>query len=118
VSKRNSDISMNQKNAQGIIYIQVPSNSVKERIKNLPKSLKDSGYAAYGIEVIGAVLSPNKYQIRYFFKNQKSRAEALQKKLEVLGYNEFTLQSIQHIEGLGEKANPDVLEIWFAKDAK
>ena len=115
VSERNSDISMNQKNKNGVIFIQVPSNPVKERIINLPISLKDSGYAAYGIEVVGKVSSPNSYQIRYFFENQKSRAEALQKKLEELGYKDFTLQ---YIEGLEDKANPDLLEIWFAKDAK
>ncbi len=106
---------MNKKNAQGIIYIQVPSNSVKERVKKLPTSLKNSGYTVYETEVVGALLSQNKYQIGCFFKNQKSRAEALQKKLEELGYKNFT---IRYIENLEDKANPDMLEIWFARDAK
>jgi hypothetical protein len=109
-----------QQNGKGLIYIQVPSQSIKERIKNLPLDLTNNGYKAPNIEVVGLSPSPNNAQIRYFFNDEKTKANALelQKKLNELGYKEFDPKEVKYIKGYEKKVTPEMMEIWFPKDTK
>ncbi len=114
------DVPQDNQNEDGSIYIQVPTESKKQKIENLPTALTNSGYKASGIEVVGMAISPNIAQVRYFFNDSKtkSRAIKLQQKLNELGYKEFVLKEVVYVKGFEKKTKPEMLEIWFAKDAK
>ena len=100
----------------GLVYIQVPSDTVKNRIQNLTTNLESGGYKAY-IGVVGKSLSPNVSQIRYFHKGEKERVTKLQQDLIKISpeYKDFKLQYVPNFEN---KTRPEMMEVWFGKDAK
>ena len=100
-----------------IIYIQVPSEAVKTKTQALPNTLTKLGYKAFKAEVVGLTISPNSSQIRYFFNDEKSneRAYRLKQQLNDLGYKEF---EVKYVKGFEDKVKPEMMEIWFGKDAK
>lgn len=119
ISKSNSSVSkvVEGKSKNGLIYIQVPTDAVKTRIQNLTTALEGDGYKAPGIEVVGKPISPDVPQIRYFYKDQKDRATKLQQDLIKINpnYNNFRLEYVPDFEN---KTKPEMMEIWFSKDAQ
>ena len=65
-------------------------------------------------------ISPNSSQIRYFFNDEKTkeRAYRLQQQLNDLGYKEFEPKQVKYVKGFEGKVKPEMMEIWFGKDAK
>ena len=113
-------IDTSQSNGNGVIYIQVPSEAVKTKIQDLPNTLTKLGYKAFKAEVVGLTISPNSSQIRYFFNDEKTkeRAYRLQQQLNDLGYKEFEPKQVKYVKGFEGKVKPEMMEIWFGKDAK
>jgi hypothetical protein len=100
----------------GLVYIQVPSDAVKNRIQNLTTNLESGGYKAY-IEVVGKSISPDKPRIRYFHKDQEGRVKKLQQDLIKIN-SEYKNFELQHISGFESKTRPEMMEIWFDKGAQ
>lgn len=100
----------------GLVYIQVPSDTVKNRIQNLTTNLESGGYKAY-IEVVGKSISPDKPQIRYFHKDQEGRVKKLQQELIKIN-SEYKNFELQYISGFESKTRPEMMEIWFGKDSQ
>ena len=107
----------NQQTGNGIIYIQVPSEAIRTKSQDLPNTLTKLGYKAFKAEVVGLAISPNSAQIRVFFDDEKTRSRAikLQQQLNDLGYKEF---EVKYVKGFEDKVKPEMMEIWFGKDAK
>ena len=103
-------------NKSGLVYIQVPSDAVKNRIQNLTTTLEGDGYKAPGIEVVGKSISPDTPQIRYFYKDQEGRAKKLKEDLIKISpeYKDFELKYVL----TEDKPRPEMMEIWFGKDAQ
>jgi tetratricopeptide (TPR) repeat protein len=98
-----------------LVYIQVPSESVKNRLSYLKTEFKNKGYDAPNIEIVGESISPDTSDIRYFSQEQKELAEKLKQDLISIDpkYNDFKTKRVNGYEG---KSQP--LEIWFGKDTK
>lgn len=101
----------------GLVYIQVPTDAVKQRIQNLTTALEGGGYQAPGIEVVGKSISPDVPQIRYFHKDQEDRAKKLQQDLIKIN-SEYKNFELQYVANLENKTRPEMMEVWFGKDSK
>ena len=99
---------------KAIIYIQIPSDSVKSEAESLRKELNNNGFNTPGMQVVGKDISPDNSQVRYFYKEQEEGAKQLLALLNKLGFKDFELKYIKGFEG---KARREVLEIWFSKSS-
>jgi myosin heavy subunit len=97
---------------KGIVYIQVPLESVKSEAGRLQDFLRKQGYVAPGIEVVGINVSPENSQIRYFYKEQEESAKQLSGTLDGFGLKGFNPTPIQGYEG---KVSRELLEIWYGR---
>lgn len=97
---------------KGIVYIQVPLESVKSEAGRLQDFLRKQGYVAPGIEVVGINVSPENSQIRYFYKEQEESAKQLSGMLDGFGLKGFNPTLIPGYEG---KASRELLEIWYGR---
>jgi flagellar biosynthesis/type III secretory pathway chaperone len=97
---------------KGIVYIQVPLESVKSEAGRLQEFLRKQGYVAPGIEVVGINVSPKNSQIRYFYKEQEESAKQLSGMLDGFGLKGFNPTLIPGYEG---KASRELLEIWYGR---
>ncbi len=97
---------------KGIVYIQVPLESVKSEAGRLQDFLRKQGYVAPGIEVVGINVSPENSQIRYFYKEQEESAKQLSGMLDEFGLKGFNPTPIQGYEG---KVSRELLEIWYGR---
>ncbi len=99
---------------KAIIYIQIPSDSVKSKAESLRKELNNNGFNTPGMQVVGKDISPDNSQVRYFYKEQEDGARQLLVLLNKLEFKDFELKYIKGFEG---KASREVLEIWFSKSS-
>jgi hypothetical protein len=100
------------KETRSIVYIQIPTESIKEQVKGLQDFLQKKGYIAPGTEVVGPNASPPNSEIRYFYPDQQELAKQLQSDLVNFGLRDFGVRYVQGYEG---KAPRNVIEIWFKK---
>jgi hypothetical protein len=97
---------------RGVIYIQVPNQTIEKEAGKLQSFLIDKGYVAPEIEVVGSERSPQSSQIRYFYKSQANRARQLLTEMENFGLKNF---KVEYVEGLEKESSSDVLEVWYGK---
>jgi len=94
------------------VYIQIASESQREKAKEILIELQQRGYSVPGIEnVAGKADSPKRTNVRYFNDQDRAVAESIVQVLKDKGMGSAYALRVSHL-----KARPGSLEVWFAPD--
>lgn len=109
LSTRSKDAS-----TRSMVFIQIASSSSMAMAEKLQETLRNKGYSAPGIEVVGNDVSPARSQIRYFYRDQEGSASELLNLIRQSNLGDF---EVKYVKGFETKAARNVLEIWFQKNS-
>ena len=96
------------------VFIQIASESQREKAREILAALQQSGFLTPAIEnVSGKADSPKKTNVRYFNDGDKPTAEKIVSILKEKGMTEAYAYHVSQY-----KVKPGSLEVWFSTDAK
>lgn len=96
------------------VFLQIASESQRDKAKDVVTALQKRGYVTPGIENIsGKADSPKKTNVRYFNDEDKAIAETIASILKEKGISDAYTYHVSQF-----KVRPGSLEIWFSADAK
>lgn len=96
------------------VFLQIASESQRDKAKDVVTALQQRGYVTPGIENIsGKADSPKKTNVRYFNDEDKPIAETIASILKERGIADAYAYHVSQF-----KVKPGSLEIWFSADAK
>ena len=96
------------------VFLQIASESQRDKAKEVVTALQQRGYVTPGIENIsGKADSPKKTNVRYFNDEDKPIAETIASILKERGIADAYAYHVSQF-----KVKPGSLEIWFSADAK
>jgi hypothetical protein len=96
------------------VYVQIASESQREKAKEVVAALQQRGYVTPGIEnVAGKADSPKNTNVRYFNDEDKATAEAIAAILKEKGIATAYAYRVAQF-----KVKPGSLEVWFSADTR
>jgi hypothetical protein len=96
------------------VYVQIASESQREKAKEVVAALQQRGYVTPGIEdVSGKADSPKNTNVRYFNDEDKAAAEAIAAILKEKGIATAYAYRVAQF-----KVKPGSLEVWFSADTR
>lgn len=96
------------------VYVQIASESQRDKAKEVVAALQQRGYVTPGIEnVAGKADSPKNTNVRYFNDGDKATAEAIVAVLKEKGIATAYAYRVAQF-----KVKPGSLEVWFSADTR